>query len=253
MVISGEDILFKNFHELLAEEWVRGGSDSGQNGRWKIALTKSSERVDDAFKDKTLAPYSVGSTALVLLLSVCQIIVANCGDSMLCRQSQAIPLTVDQKEWIDYGCQTLNASKISIFSIAIVPLFKLCFISRPEEYDRLVKGGVRILFVGFPRVVGVLTMTRAIEACSILRRQRRKLAFGGAHDAIYPAQYAANQIRKVFSHLSGDNISVSVIDLKHQIKERQTERLLRGLGWAYLDNTLANGDKATHSGECCFQ
>ncbi|XP_023549444.1 probable protein phosphatase 2C 6 [Cucurbita pepo subsp. pepo] len=136
---GGEDILFKNFHELLAEEWVRGGSDSGQNGRWEIALTKSSERVDDAFKDKTLAPYSVGSTALVVLLSVCQIIVANCGDSMLCRQRRAIPLTVDQK------------------------------ISRPEEYDRLVKGGVRILFVGVPRVEGVMTMTRAIEdECLIL-------------------------------------------------------------------------------------
>ena len=35
-------------------------------------------------------------------------------------------------------------------------------ISRPEEYDRLVKGGVRILFVGVPRVEGVMTMTRAI-------------------------------------------------------------------------------------------
>lgn len=53
-------------------------------------------------------------------------------------------------------------------------------------------------------------------ACSILRRQRRKLAFGGTRGAIYPAQYAANQIRKVASHLSGDNISVIVVDLKHK-------------------------------------
>lgn len=52
----------KKFHELLAEKWIRSGSDIGQNGRWEMALTKSYGRVDDAFKDKTLAPYSVGST-----------------------------------------------------------------------------------------------------------------------------------------------------------------------------------------------
>lgn len=69
-----------------------------------MALTKSYERVDDAFKDKTLAPYSVGSTALVVLLSACQIIVANCGDSraLLCRGSQAIPLTADHKVQLEF-------------------------------------------------------------------------------------------------------------------------------------------------------
>lgn len=120
MVISGEDILFKNFHELLAEEWVRGGSDSGQNGRWEIALTKSSERVDDAFKDKTLAPYSVGSTALVVLLSVCQIIVANCGDSMLCRQRRAIPLTVDQKVQLEFCASRFMLQKFYTWSQFII-------------------------------------------------------------------------------------------------------------------------------------
>ena len=120
MVISGEDILFKNFHELLAEEWVRGGSDSGQNGRWKIALTKSSERVDDAFKNKTLAPYSVGSTALVVLLSVCQIIVANCGDSMLCRQRRAIPLTVDQKVQLEFCASRFMLQKFYTWSQFII-------------------------------------------------------------------------------------------------------------------------------------
>lgn len=36
---------------------------------------------------------------LVVLLSACQIIVANCGDSraLLCRGSQAVPLTADHK------------------------------------------------------------------------------------------------------------------------------------------------------------
>lgn len=95
----------KKFHELLAEEWVRGGgSDNSQNGRWEKALTRSYERVDDAFKDKTLAPYSAGSTALIVLLSACQIIVANCGDSraLLCRGSKAIPLTADHKVLLEF-------------------------------------------------------------------------------------------------------------------------------------------------------
>ncbi|XP_023514699.1 probable protein phosphatase 2C 6 isoform X1 [Cucurbita pepo subsp. pepo] len=221
----------KKFHELLAEEWNRGVSENGQQERWKMALTRSYERVDDAFKDKTLAPYSVGSTALVVLLSACQIIVANCGDSraLLCRGNQAIPLTIDHK------------------------------ISRPDEYDRLIKGGAKILFVGCPRVEGVLAMTRAIGdhylkpwiifdpevtftsrteedeclilasdgvwdvlsnddvmkmACSVLKRQRKKLALGGTGNVIYPAQCAANKIRKEASNLSGDNISVIVVDLK---------------------------------------
>ncbi|KAG7025837.1 putative protein phosphatase 2C 6, partial [Cucurbita argyrosperma subsp. argyrosperma] len=160
----------KKFHELLADEWNRGVSENGQQERWEMALTKCYERVDDALKDKTLAPYSVGSTALVVLLSACQIIVANCGDSraLLCRGNQAIPLTVDHK------------------------------ISRPDEYDRLIKGGAKILFM----------------ACRVLKRQRKKLALGGTGNVIYPAQCAANKIRKEASNLSGDNISVIVVDLK---------------------------------------
>ncbi|KAA0051044.1 hypothetical protein E5676_scaffold347G00310 [Cucumis melo var. makuwa] len=53
--------------------------------------------------------------------------------------------------------------------------------------------------------VSSLMMTKMV--CSILRRRCRKLVFGGTHDAISPAQHAANQIRKVASHFSGDNIS----------------------------------------------
>lgn len=51
-------------------------------------------------------------------------------------------------------------------------------------------------------------------ACSVLKRQRKKLALGGTGNVIYPAQCAANKIRKEASNLSGDNISVIVVDLK---------------------------------------
>lgn len=89
----------KRLHELLAEEWLRGSCENQWNDRWKEALTRAYNRADDAFIDKTLAPHTVGSTAVVVILSACQIIVANCGDSraVLCRGNQVIPLTVDHK------------------------------------------------------------------------------------------------------------------------------------------------------------
>lgn len=85
-------------HEMVAEEWERGGGDEWSK-RWEVALRRAYGRADDALKDKALAPYSVGSTSLVVVVSPCQIIAANCGDSraVLCRGTQAIPLTVDHK------------------------------------------------------------------------------------------------------------------------------------------------------------
>lgn len=79
----------KRLHELLAEEWLRGSGENQWNDRWKEALTRAYNRADDAFMDKTLAPDTVGSAAVVVILSACQIIV--------CRGSQAIHLTVDHK------------------------------------------------------------------------------------------------------------------------------------------------------------
>lgn len=83
----------------MAEEWVREGDTSGWRKRWESALCNAYQKIDNNLKDEALAPHSAGSTAVVVLLSPCQIIAASCGDSraVLYRGNQAIPLTVDQK------------------------------------------------------------------------------------------------------------------------------------------------------------
>ncbi|KAK0597006.1 hypothetical protein LWI29_020902 [Acer saccharum] len=84
-------------HIKLAEEWEKEVGIDDWCRRWEVALCRVFETVDDGLIDRALA--SVGSTASAVILSACQIIAANCGDSsvVLCRGKQAIPLTVDHK------------------------------------------------------------------------------------------------------------------------------------------------------------
>lgn len=86
--------------------------------RWKKVLTNCFQKVDDKIvgideanremsgndgsessTEETLAPETVGSTALVAILTQSHIIVANCGDSRaaLCRGKEALPLSTDHK------------------------------------------------------------------------------------------------------------------------------------------------------------
>ncbi|KAK1576690.1 hypothetical protein Q3G72_015799 [Acer saccharum] len=120
-------------HIKLAEEWGKEVGIDDWRRRWEVALCRAFERVDDGLIDRTLA--SVGSTASVVILSACQIIAANCGDSrvVLCRGKQAIPLTVDHN------------------------------LNRQDEVARITDGGGIIVEWGYClRVEGVLSMTRAI-------------------------------------------------------------------------------------------
>lgn len=68
-------------HEMVVEEWERKRAVDEWRKRWEIALHRAYGRVDDALKDKTIAPFSVGSTVYVVVVLPCQIIAANCGDS----------------------------------------------------------------------------------------------------------------------------------------------------------------------------
>jgi protein phosphatase 2C len=83
--------------------------------QWKKVLTNCFKKVDDVLvgvpeanvgkngsessTEETFAPETVGSTALVAILTQNHIIVANCGDSraVLCRGKEALPLSIDQK------------------------------------------------------------------------------------------------------------------------------------------------------------
>ncbi|KAK9014115.1 hypothetical protein V6N11_005284 [Hibiscus sabdariffa] len=124
----------KELCKIVAEEWEKGSSLDGWSKRWEIALCKAYESADNAFKDEVLAPKSVGTTAVVLIVSPCQIIAANCGDSraVLCRGTQTIPLTVDHKP------------------------------DREDELERITSSGGRILNWGCLRPEGILSMSRAI-------------------------------------------------------------------------------------------
>ena len=90
----------ERMHQVIAEEWEREiGDGNGWQRRWEAVFSSGFERTDNEILTDAVAPEMVGSTAAMLVLSGCQIITSNCGDSraVLCRGTQTIPLTVDQK------------------------------------------------------------------------------------------------------------------------------------------------------------
>lgn len=95
----------ERMHEVIAEEWEREKVDcSDWQRRWEVAFSNGFERTDNEVLTGAEAPEMVGSTAVVVVLSGCQIITSNCGDSrvVLCRGPETISLTVDQKVISDY-------------------------------------------------------------------------------------------------------------------------------------------------------
>ncbi|XP_048434670.1 protein phosphatase 2C 53-like [Pyrus x bretschneideri] len=87
-------------HEVIAQEWDRETIDGYEwRRKWEAAFSIGFERADNELMAESVAPEMVGSTAVVAVLSGCQIIISNCGDSraLLCRGTETIPLTVDQR------------------------------------------------------------------------------------------------------------------------------------------------------------
>ncbi|KAK9715415.1 hypothetical protein RND81_06G163300 [Saponaria officinalis] len=94
------DFCAQRMHEVVAEEWSREGHDSHEwQKRWQDTLCSGFRRADDQVITEAGASEMVGSTAIVAVVSGCQIILSNCGDSraVLCKRTQTIPLTVDHK------------------------------------------------------------------------------------------------------------------------------------------------------------
>ncbi|ONK80891.1 uncharacterized protein A4U43_C01F22900 [Asparagus officinalis] len=121
-----------------------GTNESDLKKHWERAFTDCFQKVDDEVGGKAnhgsdvpsepIAPETVGSTAVVALISSSHIVVANCGDSraVLYRGKQCIPLSDDHKP------------------------------NRDDEYERIeAAGGKVIQWNGF-RVFGVLAMSRSI-------------------------------------------------------------------------------------------
>ena len=90
----------EKMHLVVAEEFYREAVDGLEwQRRWEETFSSSFKRADSEAQTDGLAPEMVGSTAVVVGLSGCQIIISNCGESraVLYRGTETIPLTVDQK------------------------------------------------------------------------------------------------------------------------------------------------------------
>lgn len=89
--------------EFVKEGLINGSIDDACPDQWKKSFTNCFLKVDDEVGGKNnnlpVAPETVGSTAVVTLISSSHIIVANCGDSraVLCRGKEPMALSVDHK------------------------------------------------------------------------------------------------------------------------------------------------------------
>ncbi|KAL2493155.1 Protein phosphatase 2C 56 [Abeliophyllum distichum] len=135
MVLQVSNYCAASLHNFVVEEWERENNDvNGSSQKWEHVLSRAFTRADDALEDGIVAPRTVGSTALVVIVSACQIIVSNCGDcrAVLCRGNAILSLTRDHKP------------------------------NRSDEVERIKNGGGRIIFFQGERVEGMLALTRSI-------------------------------------------------------------------------------------------
>ncbi|CAL9207228.1 unnamed protein product [Musa hybrid cultivar] len=140
-------------HVLLAEELGRemaAATEEEEMARTRAAVGRGFARMDElalaacACGKIGLPPCGcersgieseiVGSTAVVALVGVNRVVVANCGDSraVLSRGGQAVPLSSDHKP------------------------------DRPDELARIEAAGGRVIYLNGARVHGMLAMSRAL-------------------------------------------------------------------------------------------
>ncbi|KAL1363505.1 hypothetical protein HN51_011712 [Arachis hypogaea] len=222
-------------HDVIAEEWERQiESYSEWQRRWEAVFSNGFERTDNEISSDEVAPEMVGSTASVVVLSGCQIITSNCGDSrvVLCRRAQTIPLTVDQKpdrqdELLRIeggGGKVINWNGARVFGVLamsraigdrylrpwIIPVPEITFTARSEEDECLILASDGLWDVMTNEEVGEV-------ARHILRRRRRSLSL----EEISPAQVVANSLTEIaYARNSKDNISIIVVDLKSKRKRQ---------------------------------
>ncbi|KAJ1430118.1 hypothetical protein SESBI_07902 [Sesbania bispinosa] len=124
--------------EFVKEGLINGSIKDGCQDQWRKAFTNCFLKVDAEVGGKVnnepVAPETVGSTAVVALISSSHIIVANCGDSraVLCRGKEPMALSVDHKP------------------------------NRDDEYARIEAAGGKVIQWNGHRVFGVLAMSRSI-------------------------------------------------------------------------------------------
>ncbi|KAF8393443.1 hypothetical protein HHK36_021687 [Tetracentron sinense] len=220
----------KRIHEVVAEEWDRGGGEGdGWRNRWEVAFSSGFERADNEVVEESVAPEIVGSTAVVVAVSGCQIITSNCGDSraVLCRATQILQLTVDHKvpdredELLRIeggGGRVISWNGARVFGVLamsraigdrylrpwIIPVPEVTFTARSEEDECLIVASDGLWDVMSNDEVGEV-------ARHLLRRRRRSILM----DETPPAQAVADHLTDLaYRKNSSDNISIIVVDLK---------------------------------------
>ncbi|GFS43922.1 similar to HYPERSENSITIVE TO ABA1 [Actinidia rufa] len=224
-------------HQVVAEEWDRETVDGLEwRQRWEAALSSSFGRADNEVVTEAVAPDMVGSTAVVAVLSGCQIIISNCGDSraVLCRGNETIPLTVDQKPDREdelkriegEGGKVINWNGARVFGVLamsraigdrylrpwIIPVPEVTFTTRTEEDECLILASDGLWDVMSNDEVGEVVRR-------LLRRWRRSPVVEGE---ILVAQAIADNLTEIsLARNSSDNISIVVVDLKSKRKRLQ--------------------------------
>ncbi|KAI7988269.1 Protein phosphatase 2C 56 [Camellia lanceoleosa] len=228
----------ERMHKVIAEEWDRETVDGFEwRRRWEATFSSSFERADNEVVTEALAPEMVGSTAVVVVLSGCQIITSNCGDSrvVLCRGTETIPLTVDQKPDREdelmriesAGGKVINWNGARVLGVLamsraigdrflrpwVVPVPEISFTTRSDEDECLILASDGLWDVMSNEDVGEV-------ARRLLRRRRRCMM----DDEIPAAQAVADSLTEMaFGRNSSDNISVIVVDLKSKRKRQQRQ------------------------------
>ncbi|KAI8023958.1 putative protein phosphatase 2C 6 [Camellia lanceoleosa] len=228
----------ERMHEVVAEEWDRETVDGFEwRQKWEAAFSSSFERADNEVVTEAEAPEMVGSTAVVVVLSGCQIITSNCGDSraVLCRGAETIPLTVDQKPDREdelmriegEGGKVINWNGARVFGVLsmsraigdrylrpwIIPVPEITFTTRSDEDECLILASDGLWDVMSNDEVGEV-------ARRLLRRRRRSMT----DDEFPVAQAIADSLKEIaFGKNSSDNISIIVVDLKSKRKRQQRQ------------------------------
>lgn len=228
----------ERMHEVVAEEWDRETVDGFEwRQKWEAAFSSSFERADNEVMTEAEAPEMVGSTAVVVVLSGCQIITSNCGDSraVLCRGAETIPLTVDQKPDREdelmriegEGGKVINWNGARVFGVLsmsraigdrylrpwIIPVPEITFTTRSDEDECLILASDGLWDVMSNDEVGEV-------ARRLLRRRRRSMT----DDEVPVAQAIADSLKEIaFGRNSSDNISIIVVDLKSKRKRQQRQ------------------------------
>ncbi|XP_062090895.1 probable protein phosphatase 2C 6 [Humulus lupulus] len=235
----------ERLHEVIAEEWARDTIEYNEwQRKWETAFSIGLERADNDLLTENVAPEMVGSTAVVAVLSGCQIITSNCGDSraVLCRGTQTIPLTVDQKpDRADElmriereGGKVINWNGARVFGVLamsraigdrylrpwIIPVPEIQFMTRTEEDECLI--------LASDGLWDVMTNDEVGEVARHLLRRRRRLMMSSSssssEDQISPAQFVADNLTEIAcGRNSSDNISIIVVDLKSKRKRQQRQ------------------------------